>query len=142
MNYQDWVATVPKELTTDALWTVEVYRLAAFATYAAWQDVVQLERRWATRRLSGQLADAVGSIGANISEGFSKQSGTDRARFYEYALASAREARHWYLSAVHVVGADRLRTQLELIGSIIRLLLVALPQERRRHLGRTRERHR
>ncbi len=38
----------------------------------------------------------VGSIRANIAEGYSRGTGKDRARFYEYALGSARESRDWY----------------------------------------------
>ena len=134
MEYSEWVANVPVEISRDALWTVEAYRLAAYAANCAWQDVTILERRWAARRMSGQLIAAVSSIGANIAEGFSKRSGPDRGRFYEYALGSAREARHWYLSARYVLGEERVREQLHLIGSIIRLLLRSLPAERRRHL--------
>ncbi|MBC7896698.1 MAG: four helix bundle protein, partial [Cytophagaceae bacterium] len=43
-----------------------------------------------------QLLRAVDSISANIAEGYSRFSGRERARFYEIALGSAREAREWY----------------------------------------------
>ncbi len=28
MNYQDWMSTVPKEISEDVLWRMEVYRLS------------------------------------------------------------------------------------------------------------------
>jgi len=30
MNYDDWLKSVPKEITGDLLWKVEAYRLALF----------------------------------------------------------------------------------------------------------------
>jgi four helix bundle protein len=49
--------------------------------------------------LSDQLYEAVGSVSANLAEGYSRGTGKDRARFYEYALGSARESRDWYFKA-------------------------------------------
>ena len=42
MTYQEWLATVPKEITDDALWRMEVYRLALFAGDVAWHDATKL----------------------------------------------------------------------------------------------------
>jgi len=50
------------------------------------------------------LYRAVGSIKANIAEGYSHRSGKDQARFYEYSLGSARESRGWYYDARHILG--------------------------------------
>ena len=49
--------------------------------------------RPANRRSS--FVDAVLSISANIAEGYSRTSGRERAKFFEYANSSAREARDW-----------------------------------------------
>ena len=46
--------------------------------------------------LADQLYRSLGSIGANLAEGYSRGTGKDRAHFYEYALGSARESRDWY----------------------------------------------
>ena len=88
MNYADWVKTVPDDITGDALWTVEAYRLGLFLSEISWYDVSLLIKDKRMRSLSGQLYRAVGSISANIAEGYSKSSGRDRARFYEYAFWS------------------------------------------------------
>jgi hypothetical protein len=31
MNYQEWLTTVPVEITQDPLWKLEIYRLGLFA---------------------------------------------------------------------------------------------------------------
>jgi len=96
MTYNEWLASVPPELTNAPLWRMEVYRLAVFASDLAWHDVSRLAKDKRTVSLSDQLYRAIGSVSANVAEGYSRQSGKDQARFYEYALGSAREARGWY----------------------------------------------
>ena len=104
MNYETWVKTVPAEITGDSLWKMEAYRLALFAADLGWHDVTKLAGDRRTLDLAGQLYRAVGSVEANISEGYSRGSGRDRARFYEYALGSARESRGWYYKGRYVLG--------------------------------------
>jgi len=41
-----------------------------------------------TLGLSDQLYRSLGSISANLAEGYSRGTGKDRAHFYEYALSS------------------------------------------------------
>lgn len=83
-------------------------------------------------KLSDQLYEAVGSIGANISEGYSRSSGRDRARFYEYALGSGRESRGWYYDARFILGDEVATHRIQLLTQIIRLLLTITPEERTR----------
>jgi four helix bundle protein len=112
------------------LWKVQVYRLAVFAGDMGWHDVTRLVQDKRTIALSDQLYRAVGSIGANIAEGYGRGTGKDRAHFYEYALGSAREARDWYYKGRHVLGEQVTQHRLELLTQIIRLLLTMVPQQR------------
>jgi len=130
MTYQDWLVTVPKEITDDALWGMEVYRLSLFAGDLAWHDVTKLMQDQRTRGLSSQLYEAVGSVSANIAEGYSRSSHKDQARFYEYSLGSAREARNWCFGGRHVLGAQVAQHRLQLLTQIIRHLLNIIPAER------------
>lgn len=130
MNYTDWLKTVPLSLTGDPLWTVEAYRLALFCADVAWRDVTKLVQDKRTLDLTNQLYDAIGSIGANISEGYSRGSGRDRVRFYEYALGSARESRTWYYDARHILGETITDHRLRFLTQIIRLLLTMIPEQR------------
>ena len=63
MNYKDWLASVPKEITSDALWNISAYRYSLFVADLAWHDVSKLVDDKRTRQLSDQLYRAVGSIG-------------------------------------------------------------------------------
>jgi four helix bundle protein len=126
---------VPEEITNDPLWRMEVYRLALFASDLAWHDVSRLVQDKRTISLADQLYEAVGSISANIAEGYSRSSGKDEARFYEYSLGSAREARTWYFQGRHVLGSTVALHRIRLLTQIIRLLLTIIPVERRRKLA-------
>jgi four helix bundle protein len=118
-------------ITGDSLWKMEAYRLALFATDLGWHDVTKLAGDRRTLDLAGQLYRALGSIEANISEGYSRGSGKDRARFYEYALGSARESRGWYYKGRHVLGDSVTAHRLQLLTQIVCLLLAMVPDQRR-----------
>jgi len=130
MNYDTWVKSVPGEITGDSLWKMEAYRLALFTADVGWHDVTKLTGDRRTLDLAGQLYRAVGSIEANISEGYSRGSGRDRARFYEYALGSARESRGWYYKGRHVLGEGVAIHRIRLLTHIICLLLTMVPNQR------------
>jgi four helix bundle protein len=130
MTYQDWLAIVPKEITEDVLWRMEVYRLSLFAGDLAWRDVTKLAQDRRTLRLSDQLYAAVGSISANIAEGYSRGSHKDQVRFYEYSLGSAREARNWYFEGRHLLGDPVASHRMQLLTQVIRHLLNIIPAER------------
>jgi four helix bundle protein len=130
MNYEIWAKTVPAEITDDSLWKMEAYRLALFAAELGWHDVTKLAGDRRTLDMAGQLYRALGSIEANVSEGYSRGSGKDRARFYEYALGSARESRGWYYKGRYVLGEDVAGHRLRLLTQIVRLLLAMVPDQR------------
>ncbi|HRQ38020.1 MAG TPA: four helix bundle protein [Chloroflexota bacterium] len=130
MNYQEWEQAVFAEIKGDVLWKVEAYRLALFVADIGWYDVSRLINDARTVKLSDQLYRALGSIGANTAEGYSRSSGKDRARFYEYALGSARESRVWYFNARHILGEPIVHHRTQLLTQIIRLLTTMIPQQR------------
>jgi len=132
MNYEQWEQMVPGEIKGDSLWKVEAYRLGLLVGDIGWSDTQKLVARPQTRALADQLYRALGSISANLAEGYSRASGRDRARFYEYALGSARESRDWYYKARHVLGESVTQHRLSLLTQIIRLLLTMIPQQRAR----------
>ena len=134
MNYKEWERSVPREITGDSLWKMEAYRLGLSVADVGWHDVTELMGDKRTLDLSDQLYRALGSISANLAEGYSRGTGRDRARFYEYALGSARESRDWYYKGRHILGETVIRHRLKLLTQIIRLLLTMIPQQRGRIL--------
>jgi len=134
MTLEEWIAEVPEEIKSDSLWRVEVYRLALFLADLGWSDTANLLKDKRMLSLADQLTRALGSIAANLAEGYSRGTGKDRAHFYEYALGSARESRTWYFLARHVLGEAVVATRMRLLGQIIRLLLTMIPDQRGRVL--------
>ena len=132
MKYVEWQAGVPDEIKSDSLWKLEVYRLGLFAADIAWQDALVLNKNPLTRGLADQLYRAVCSISANIAEGYSRSTGKDRARFLEYSLGSAREARDWYFKSHHTLKEEVIKHRIDLLTQIIKMLSVLTPNQRQK----------
>jgi four helix bundle protein len=137
MTYDDWERNAPRALTGDPLWRSSVYRQSLYAAEVGWWDITRLARDRRTRSIADQLYRALGSISANIAEGYSRSSGADRAGLYEYALGSARESRDWYHKARFVLGDQLTARRLVLLTSVIRMLLAILPRERAQTVRKT-----
>ena len=132
MTFKQWSDSLPSVVTSDAVWRLGVYRLALYAHALAYEDAAILARDGTTRLVAGQVERSMGSIAANVAEGFSRNSRRDRARLYEYALCSAREAVVWYVGARNVLGEQRVLEVLEVLQHIRRQLITAVQDQRRR----------
>jgi four helix bundle protein len=131
MKFEDWEKPVPEVIRADSLWKMRAYRLGLFAADVGWFDVTKLMRDRRTIEVSDQLYRALGSVSANLAEGYSRGTGRDRARFYEYALGSVRESRDWYYKGRHILGEKVVEHRLKLLTEVIRLLLTMVPQQRK-----------
>ncbi|MGI8403076.1 MAG: four helix bundle protein [Gemmatimonadaceae bacterium] len=127
---------VAYETANDPLFRMRAYRLAMDLLDAAWQDAKILSEDPVTQRIAGQLYSAVGSIGANLGEGYSRSSGKDRSRIFEFALGSVRESINWYKAGRPVLG-EVVGTRLNDLEEIRRLLLAIIPRERGKGIPRT-----
>lgn len=130
MNFTEWVANLPDEIKQDSLWKMEAYRLALFACEIGWYDVTELMKDNRTGGIADQLYRSLGSISANLAEGYSHHTGKSRAQYYQYALGSARESRDWYYKSQHVLKEQVVAYRITLLTQIIKLLLVMVPQQR------------
>src|SRR5437667_4732461 len=130
MNYREWEATVPEQIKGDSVWKSEAYRLALFLADLAWHDATKLVRDKRTISLADQLYRSAGSVSADIEEGYSRGTGRDRARFYEYGLGSGREARGWYYKGRYILGRTVVEHRLRLFAEVIKLLLTMIPDQR------------
>ena len=129
-------SALPAIGAADPLHRMTVYRLAVGLSATVWNDAVSLHKCPVTRKVAGQLYAAAGSIRANLSEGYSRASGADRARLFEYALGSARECRDWYDLARPVLGDQLVGARDATLVHIVRILLAIIPRERRRWITR------
>ena len=125
MNYSKWEECVFSEIKTDIAWKIEAYRLSLYLSDLSWKDTSMiLKKRYFS--LADQLYRSVGSVSANIIEGYSRISNKEKARFYEIALGSAREARDWYFKSRHLFPKDIITQRIKLLTSIIKLLQVMI----------------
>jgi four helix bundle protein len=113
-------ARVIEPLKGDPLQRMRVYRIACELLPECFADAEQLAARESTKKISSQLYAAVGSIAANLAEGYAHSSGKDRARIFEYALGSARESSSWYQAAKPVLGAELVEKRVEKLDEIRR----------------------
>jgi four helix bundle protein len=130
MNYQEWLTTLPVEITQDPLWKLEVYRLALFVAEIGWEDVLILNKNNLTRDAADQIIRSLDSISANIAEGYSRSTGKDRARYFEYALGEAREARDRYFKARRVLKQEVVLHRIKLLTQIVKMLNALVPTQR------------
>ena len=135
MNFNEWVLSLPKDITDDSLWKMEAYRLSLFLTDVGWYDVTELMKDKRTIGIADQLYRSLGSISANIAEGYSHHTGKTRPQYYQYALGSARESRDWYYKAHHILKEKVINHRIALTTQVIKLLLVMVPQQRGKTLA-------
>jgi four helix bundle protein len=117
-----WATSISAEETSDPLWNLLAYRVARCLVDHVQGDGVLLARNVDPQRVS-QLIRAIGSIGANVAEGYSRRSGADRSRFYGYALGSTREAMLWYRSVAWSLDENTVALRMAFLMQERRLLL-------------------
>lgn len=125
---------VSVETSHDPLTRMRVFRLAGELVPDAFEDATALRAEPITEAIAGQLYAAACSIEANISEGYSRSSGKDRARIFEYALGSVRESMSWYKSSIPILGDSIVRDRRDRLEEMRRLLLAIIPRERGRSM--------
>jgi four helix bundle protein len=121
---------LPRSYVGDPLNRMRVYRLACELVGESWEDAEKLTRHRTTEKVSAQLYAAIGSIVANLAEGYAHSSGKDRARIFEYALGSTRESIAWYQSADPVLGTEIVARRVDKLDEIRRMLMAIIPRER------------
>jgi four helix bundle protein len=127
--------TLPKTVSPDAnphgaLGRVQAYQIARRLTDQAWDDTDALLRDPRLKDIASQLFRAVGSITANVAEGYARRSRPDRVRYYEYALGSVQESIAWYETAGRALPDAIVSSRRNDLVSIRRLLLTMIRTER------------
>ena len=118
-----WERAQPDAITNDPLWTLNCYRESLFLVDVVREDAAKLATNASLSEARGQLLTSVGSIAANIAEGYGRLTAADRAKFLSYALGSAREAIMWYRSLRPVGTDDPTLARIERLARIRRMLI-------------------
>ena len=129
-GFAEWEANVPETIRRDPIWRTPAYRYAVWIGALAKRDVLELDAQRVYRNDADQLLRAVDSISANLAEGYGRSTGRERARFYDFAKGSAREARDWYFKLIDLLGRERVEERLAVLDRIIRILTAIIPRER------------
>jgi four helix bundle protein len=130
MDISEWQKQVHQSYKNDPSWKMEVYRVSLYLSDLCWNDTSKiLGKRFFS--LADQLYRSVGSISSNVVEGFSRLSNKEKARFYEIALGSAREAKDWYFKSRHILGDEIHIHRIKILTSIIMLLNTMIVDRRK-----------
>lgn len=130
MDFETLEQGAPEAFRRDSLWKMKAYRLALYLGDLYWHDIAVLTKDQRMTSVADQLYRAVGSVSANLAEGYSGVSGKDRALFYQYSLGSTHEARDWYYKARHILGDEILNYRVEVLTEILKLVVKMIPQQR------------
>lgn len=128
MNYQEWISTVPEEIRQDPLWSLEVYRLGLLVADISWDDTERLDKSTHTRGAADQIRRSLDSISANIAEGYSRSTGKDRARYFEYSLGEARDR---YYKVRRALKPKVISHRIKLLTQIVKILNTFVPIQRK-----------
>lgn len=128
LSFDTFEAAPPATYDGDPIWRVRMFRMAAYLSGRCRSDAAALGARVSLRQ-ADQLTQAVGSIAANLAEGYSRVGRADQARFYTYALGSTREALTW-VDTLAVDGWPPRAEYRDLLIQIRRQLLTAIKRMR------------
>ena len=122
MTYDEWEAEAEKTYGADPIWHLHVYRRSLYLTDCSQTELRILAQARRGVKVAGQLTKSLGSIRANISEGYGRSMPADRLRFYEYALGSARESLEWYHEVRSLLPPELVRQRVQQLSQIIGML--------------------
>ena len=129
-GFAEWEATLPPSFLRDPIWRTPAYRYGLWLAALAKKDYELLLAGRGSRNNAEQLLKAVEAISANLSEGYSRSTGPERARYYGYAQATTRESRDWYFKAREVLGTELVEQRLSVLDRILRIVSAIVPRER------------
>ena len=129
-NFEDWEETVHPTVKGTPLWGFQVYQKALFVYDLAWDDCDKLLKDKRGEAISRQLIRSVGSISANIEEGYGRGYGPDYAYRLRIAMGEARESQGWYWRAHKLLPQSVLDHRLSLLDEIIAMLFPIIKQQR------------
>ena len=127
---REWEAMQPETVRKDPLWTLNCYRESLFLIDVVREDLGVLSRPASLAKAKGQLLTAVGSISANIAEGYGRMTLADRGKYLSYSLGSAREASTWYRTLASTLPPEVIENRISRLDRIRRMLLGLLARVR------------
>jgi len=129
-SFEIWQESVHSCLRNDPLWTFLVYPKASFAHNLAWEDCEYLLKDRRGKEVAAQLIRSVGSISANIKEGYGCGYGKDYSYRLRIDMGKARESRGWYWRGRKLLPAEVVNHRMNLLSEIIAMLAPNIEKQR------------
>jgi four helix bundle protein len=120
LSYDQWEQDVPLVISDSPLGILFFYRKALYLYDLAWDDCQGLMRDIRGKAVASQLIRSIGSISANMEEGYSRGFERDYARFLRIALGEARESQGWYYRGRRLLTEETIADRLKLLDEVIR----------------------
>ncbi len=110
----------------DKLEQIRFYKLSCALWEEFWDDAEQLQKDFRGREIAKQLTRSVGSISANIEEGYGRGYGKEYPQFLRIARGSARESKGWYRRAAKLLSVSIVEARTQKIDSIVAMLTTSI----------------
>jgi four helix bundle protein len=103
----------------DKLHEIRFYQLAKELWKKFWEDSEVLLKDIRGREIARQMTKSIGSINANIEEGYGRGSQKEYVYFLKVSRGSARESKGWYERSVKLLSQEIVDKRVEKLDQII-----------------------
>lgn len=124
MGIGDWRLGIKKYKNgtmEDTLENLQFYIMAMQLWDDCWQDTEVLLKDARGREIAKQLIRSVGSISANIEEGYGRGYGKEYPQFIKISRGSARESKGWYIRSKFLLSKEIIKSRIDVLESIIKM---------------------
>jgi len=106
----------------DSLDNVVFYQMSLTLWDDCWKDTNILINDVRGKEIAKQMIRSVGSISANISEGYGRGFGKEYPHFLRIARGSARESKGWYQKSKFLLNVSIIEERIIVLDKIIYML--------------------
>lgn len=105
----------------DTLENLLFYKMAVQLWDDCWMDTEILMKHTRGKEIAKQLIRCVGSISANIEEGYGRGYGKEYPQFIRVSRGSARESKGWYTRSKFLLSNEIIKSRIDILTSIIKM---------------------
>ena len=106
----------------DNLDNVRFYAIALELWDECWQDTGIMTKDFRGIEIAKQLIRSIGSISANIEEGYGRGFGKEYPHFLRISRGSARESKGWYKRSKHLLDENIIERRIYKLDSVIAMV--------------------
>jgi four helix bundle protein len=122
----------------DRLNEIVFYQLSLELWDLCWVDTETLSKDFRGKEIGRQLIRSVGSISANIEEGYGRGFGKEYPQFLRIARGSARESKGWYRKSNFLLSEKIIEERTEKLDFIIAMLTRSIQTLENKKVGENR----